>query len=46
MTYQTEDGTELLREYGPSGPENVFIGGLESFDDLSEAAKTCCRPVL
>ncbi len=38
-TYQTQDGIALLREDGPSGPENNYIEGLESFDDLSEEAK-------
>lgn len=39
-TYQTRDGTELLREDAPSGPEHHHVGGIEkSFDDLSEAAK-------
>lgn len=38
-TYQLKDGTELLREDAPSGPENHYVVGLESFDDLSESAK-------
>lgn len=39
-TYQTKDGTELLRENAPNGPEHHYVGGIEkSFDDLSEAAK-------
>lgn len=33
-----KDGTELLDERCPSGPENVFSGGLY-FDDLPEAAQ-------
>lgn len=37
--YRLEDGTELLRVRRPSGPGNVYVGGIESFDDLSEAAK-------
>ncbi len=37
--YQTQDGVELLREDAPSGPENHYVGNIESFDDLSEAAK-------
>ena len=37
--YQTGDGVELLREDAPHGPENHYVGNLESFDDLSEAAK-------
>ena len=35
--YKLKDGTELLREEHPSGPENVYVGGRESFDDLPEA---------
>lgn len=38
-TYQTKDGVELLRENAPNGPENQIVLGMESFDDLSEAAK-------
>ena len=38
-TYQTQDGIALLREDAPSGPDNNYIEGLESFDDLSEEAK-------
>lgn len=38
-TYQLQDGTELLWEDAPSGPENLYVGSLESFDDLNEAAK-------
>ena len=41
--YQLKDGTELLREDAPSGPENHYVGNLESFDDLSEAAKPAVR---
>ena len=37
--YQTKDGIVLLRESSPNGPENHYVGNLESFDDLSEAAK-------
>ena len=37
--YQLSDGTELLRVQTPSGPNHVYVGGIESFDDLSEAAK-------
>ena len=39
-SYQTGDGIELLREDEPSGPQNHYVGNLESFDDLGEAAKT------
>ena len=38
-TYQTGDGLELLREDAPNGPENYYVGTMESFDELSEAAK-------
>lgn len=41
--YQLKDGTELLREDAPSGPENHYVGSLESFDDLSESAKPAVR---
>lgn len=41
--YQLKNGTELLREDAPSGPENHYVGNLESFDDLSEAAKPVVR---
>lgn len=37
--YQTTDGIELLREEPPVGPENYYVGNVESFDDLSETAK-------
>ena len=37
--YVLEDGTELLRERPPFGPENVSVGDLEDFDDLSETAQ-------
>lgn len=43
IRYQLKDGTELLREDTPSGPENHYVGNLESFDDLSEAAKPAVR---
>lgn len=38
--YQTRDGVELLREYAPDVPENYYTGDMESFDNLSEAAKS------
>ena len=41
--YQLKDGTELLREDAPSGPENHYVMSLESFDDLSESAKPAVR---
>lgn len=37
--YYLSDGTELLWVRGSRGPANVYVGSLESFDDLSEAAK-------
>lgn len=41
--YQLQDGTDLLREDAPPGPENCYAGNLESFDDLSETAKAAVR---
>lgn len=38
-TYCLSDGAELLWARGPSGPEHHYVGGVESFDDLSEQAK-------
>lgn len=37
--YQLKNGAELLRENAPFGPENVYVGGLESYDSLSPAAQ-------
>lgn len=37
--YRLKNGAELLRENAPSGPENVYVGGLESYDSLSPAAQ-------
>lgn len=37
--YRLTDGMELLMVNGVSGPDNVYVVGLESFDDLSEPAK-------
>ena len=37
--YRLADGTELLRASAVSGPENVYVGGIESFDDLAPAAQ-------
>lgn len=42
-TYCLPDGTELLWVRGPSGPENHFVGNLESFQDLSETAQEKVR---
>lgn len=41
--YQLKDGTELLREDAPSGPENHYVVNRENFDDLSESAKPAVR---
>ena len=38
-SYRLSDGTELLREIKPSGPQNVYVGGVESFDQLSAPAQ-------
>lgn len=37
--YRLRDGKQLLRELPPSGPENVAVGGVASFDDLPPAAQ-------
>lgn len=42
-TYLLPDGTELLRVTDNGGPENHYVGGVENFDDLSEAAKEAVR---
>ena len=38
-SYRLSDGTELLRENRPSGPQNVHVGGVEGFDQLSAPAR-------
>ncbi len=38
-TYKLTDGTELLWVSFPIGPENSYVIGKESYDDLSEQAK-------
>ncbi|MDE7220292.1 MAG: hypothetical protein K2O45_11830 [Oscillospiraceae bacterium] len=38
-TYRLKDGTELLYERDPVGPENCIVAGQESFEALSEAAQ-------
>ena len=38
-TYCLTDGTELLRVQGGSGPDSSYVGGIESFDDLSDTTK-------
>lgn len=40
LSYQLSDGTEVLRVQNPTGPDNVYVGGIESFDDLSETVKS------
>ena len=39
ITYQLADGTQLLRVNHPAGPDNVYVGNRESFDDFSDEAK-------
>ena len=41
--YSLTDGTELLIEGQPTRPENVYVGGVESFDDLTPAAQEKVR---
>ena len=38
-SYRLPDGTELLRVEEPFGPENCYVGDLESFDDLTGKAQ-------
>ena len=38
-SYRLPDGTLLLLERDPSGPDNVTVGGTENFDDLGPAAQ-------
>ncbi|MEG6522100.1 hypothetical protein [Desulfotomaculum sp. 1211_IL3151] len=37
--YKLSDGTILLTIRVSIGPDNVYVGGVESFDDLSESAQ-------
>lgn len=37
--YCLADGTELLYVSAPSGPDGVYVGGLNGFEDLSQAAQ-------
>lgn len=39
-SYRLRDGTEILNEERPIGPENVYVGGRESLHDLPETAQT------
>lgn len=38
-TYLAADETEILREEDPVGPNNVYVGGLPSLDDLEPEAQ-------
>lgn len=38
-SYVLPDGTELLQERRPAGPENVHVVSLDGYGDLSEAAQ-------
>ncbi len=38
--YQLDNGTQLLAEADPIGPENTFYGNLESLQDLDEEAQS------
>lgn len=37
--YRLSDGSELLLEKKATGPRDVFVGGMEGFDDLNETAQ-------
>lgn len=37
--YKLSDGTGLLRENRPSGPENVYVGNQITFENLNETAQ-------
>lgn len=39
IIYKLSDETTLLTIQDPSGPDNVYVGGQESYDDLSETAQ-------
>lgn len=39
VTYSAPDGTELLNAGYPVGPENSYVIGTESLDDVDEAAR-------
>lgn len=41
--YKLSDGTSLLRINEQSGPANVYVSGIESFDDLGENAQNTVR---
>lgn len=37
--YKLSDGTTILMVQEPSGPSNVYVGNIEGYDDLNDAAK-------
>jgi len=37
--YKISDGTTLLTIQNPTGPDKVYVGGVESYDDLSDTAQ-------
>lgn len=37
--YKLADGTTLLTIQAPSGPDNVYVGGVDSFEDLSQSVQ-------
>ena len=37
--YRLTDGTELLRVTDPIGPDNTYVAGIGSYDDLSDIAR-------
>jgi len=37
--YRLKDGTRLLQVQNPSGPDNVYVAGVETFDRLSKTAQ-------
>ncbi|NLP43290.1 MAG: hypothetical protein GX351_01555 [Peptococcaceae bacterium] len=41
--YKLSDGTTLLTIQSPIGPDNVYVGGVESFADLNESAQIAIR---
>lgn len=38
--YTLQNGTELMRVSNVTGPNNVYVGGIESFDNLGPAAQS------
>jgi len=41
--YKLSDGTELLTIRTPIGPDNVYVAGVESLEDLTEPAQNSIR---